>query len=235
MDERRAEKVDFVKDKIVRRKIVIFLLCAVCVFFLGCTPTMEVQAQTDGNYSVSYDVALGKVFMDTIASVAGEEQKTSIFDANEFQSQLTASGLANVAVKTPAVNQLAISTQINTKEKGAFPASKIISSERIGGKNQMTLMLSPESVRAIYNALPERTRSYIDLFMSPVITGDTMPKSEYTELVSMVYGKLLADELLGASLSLVLSAPNKKAQQKFSVPIIDLLLLEKPMSFSISW
>lgn len=213
------------------------LLLVVCISFFGCTPTMEVQAQADGNYTISYDVTLGKVFMDTVTSVSGASSSeiAPIFDEKSFQSQLSDAGLSNVSVKTPSANRITIFAPVPKNGRDIFSKANLISNERVSGKNTLTITFSPESVRAIYNTLPEITRSYVDLFMAPVFTGDSMPKNEYAELVSMVYGKSLADELLNASLSLVLVSPDKKAQKKFQIPIVDLMLLEKPMSFSINW
>lgn len=225
-------------QKYLLRRFFVCVSFVACISFFSCTPTMEVQAQADGSYIISYDVTLGKVFMDTVASVADASTASSpfsVFDATVFQSQLSSAGLSNVSVKTPSANQLSISTPITENGRDIFSKAKLISIERVSGKKTMTLMLSPESVQAIYNTLPDVTRSYIDLFMAPVFTGDYMPKSEYVELVSMVYGKALTDELLGASISLVLASPNKKAQQRFSVSLVDLMLLEKPMLFSVSW
>lgn len=204
-------------------------------FFSGCVPVLEVEVKADGGYTVSYAVALGEKFIDTISSVTGAGIDTPVFNADEFKSQLAKTGMKNIYAVTPALNAIVLSVPISAKEKNIFSDSKMISRNVVSGKNNMTLTLSSESLIKIYNALPEETRAYIDLFMAPVFTGETMTKDEYVELVSMVYGNPLAEEITDAKLTLAMSPPEKKNQKRFSVPLIDLLLMSKPVSFSVSW
>ena len=95
---------------------------------------------------------------------------------------------------------------------------------------------TPANLSALYASLPETVRSYIDLFMAPVFSVESMTKSEYLDLVASVYGQNLADEIAGSSVSIVLSAPDASGKKKkVSVPLADLLAASAPLTYTVSW
>ena len=116
-------------------------------------------------------------------------------------------------------------------------------------KHSLTLNLSPATMRALYASMDLQTRSYVDLFMAPVFTGEPMSGGEYTALIASVYGKDLAQEIADARMEITLSAPKgEKATScsnadaklsgrsaRFSIPLLDLLVLEEPQAYRITW
>lgn len=215
-----------------QKTAIIFLLFSVLVFS-GCTPTLEIAASADGSYHVSYSVSLGKELTNTISSA----QRTSsfVFDVKEIETQFSQSGITNISVRSPNASTLAISTLLSKNINNIFYNAGIISQSRTSNQTTMTVSFSTDSIRKVYDEMPQTTRAYIDLFMAPVFVGDTMSKSEYVELVSMVYGQSLADEILNANLSLVLTSPDKKIRKQFVIPLVDLLLLTETKSYELTW
>lgn len=206
-----------------------------CFVLFSCTPVLEIDAKSDGGYNVSYSVKFGNFFLDTIYSMTGMERGSYIFDAREFQSQFSAAGIKNVSVVLPSSDAIQLSAPLSPGGADVFAAMNLISRKNSAGRNTMTLELSRKTLGEIYDAFPDMARSYIDLFMAPVFTGDAMTKGEYIELVAMVYGQQLADEIALAKLSLTLSPPNKKGKKQFAIPLVDLLVADSPFVFSVEW
>lgn len=210
----------------------IFILFSVLIF-AGCTPTLEIIASEDGSYRVSYSVSLGKELTNTISSAQGTS--SFVFDVKEIETQFSQSGITNISVRSPDARSLAISMLLSKNINNIFYDAGIISQTRTSNKTTMIVSFSPESICTVYEGMPPTTRAYMDLFMAPVFVGDTMSKSEYVELVAMVYGQTLADEILNANLTLILTSPDKKTRKQFIIPIVELLLLTENKSYSLSW
>lgn len=116
-------------------------------------------------------------------------------------------------------------------------------------KRSLTLNLSPATLRALYASMDEQTRGYVDLFMAPVFTGEAMSGEEYTALIASVYGKDLAQEIAAARMEITLTAPKGEKvascsnadaklsgrRAQFAIPLLDLLVLETPQTYRITW
>lgn len=217
----------------MRQKIAIIFLLFSVLIFSGCTPTLEIAASADGSYHVSYFVSLGKELTNTISSAQGAA--STIFDVKEIEKQFSQSSITNISVKSPDARSLAISMLLSKNINSIFYDAGIILQTRTSNKTTMAVSFSPKSIRKIYDGMPQTTRAYIDLFMAPVFVGEAMPKNEYIELVAMVYGQKLADEILNANLTLILTSPDKKMRKQFAIPLVDLLLLTETKSYELMW
>lgn len=213
------------------------------IMFSSCTPTLELQAQNDGSYGISYNVKFGNNFLNTFASVTGWQRGMPLFDTDKMKSEFLSAGIANVSVTTANENQLEFQAPSVKSDNEILSKSKLITQEKnSAGKNTMRITLSPESMKSMYASLPEATQMYIDLFMAPAFTGDTMTKNEYVELIALVYGEPLANEIKDANLTLVLKAPNSTSNKNsasnvrtFYIPLVELLVISTETAYDISW
>lgn len=87
------------------------------------------------------------------------------------------------------------------------------------------LELSPENLVTMYETCDEETRDLIDLFLSPVFSGEALTEEEYLETVASVYGKDVAEEL---SKSIVHIEVNGKKKE---IPLPKLLTLDEIIDF----
>jgi hypothetical protein len=86
---------------------------------------------------------------------------------------------------------------------------------------------------------------YLSAIMAPLATGEVLTVSEYLDLVSSVYGVSVANEIKNAAISINLTVPGmiqrvkggtfSRNQAQFSVPLTDLLVLEKNAVYEIAW
>jgi hypothetical protein len=103
----------------------------------------------------------------------------------------------------------------------------------IDNGQELLLLISPDIV------------DYLSALMAPVATGEVIGRDAYLELVASVYGKAIADEIRGAQFLLNLVFPGsvesvnggtgKGSHAKFTIPLADLLVLDRPLHYYVRW
>jgi hypothetical protein len=86
---------------------------------------------------------------------------------------------------------------------------------------------------------------YLSALMAPLATGETLTKAEYLSLVGSVYGRGIADEISQAFIRAYIDFPGQVQSAKggtfsgrraeFAIPLLDILVLEKPLSYEVVW
>jgi hypothetical protein len=86
---------------------------------------------------------------------------------------------------------------------------------------------------------------YLTALMAPIATGESLGRDEYLLLASSVYGKGIADEIRGSALSFSIDFPGpvsgiaggtfKGSRAEFKIPLLDLLVLDKPLVYDVRW
>lgn len=199
---------------------------AALIAFAGCSSSIKIQAAKNSQI-FSIDVDLGKTLSDTIREVsAGMAQMNSssrteiqIFETQKIKSSLESAGFSSVKVESPSAEKLRIRCSgrlENFVEQGA---------------DSLTVKVNPANVQKIVSLLGEETKSFFDLLMAPILTGEKMTPAEYTDLVAVVYGENLADELKKSALELKLVSLSGKTKN-FSIPLADFLSLTDEKIFS---
>jgi len=87
------------------------------------------------------------------------------------------------------------------------------------------LELSPENMVTLYESCDEETRDLLDLFLSPVFSGETLSQEEYLETVASVYGKDAAAELEKSTVHIEVNGKKKE------IPLPKLLTLDEIITF----
>jgi hypothetical protein len=81
--------------------------------------------------------------------------------------------------------------------------------------------------------------------MAPVVLGDTMTTREYLDLLASIYSRPLANEIAEGRIRARINFPRpiKTIQGGtfsgntaiFDIPLLDILVLERPLRFELSW
>ena len=232
------------KGKLIYATIYLSVLFALT----GCGGSLGVSARDDGKADLSLFMDTGRAASAMISSVmaglypegGAQEGVFSPERAAALEKGLSESGLESVRAK--ALSSSALSLEA---EAGPELFSSLVSM----GERSMTLTLSPETMRGLYRSMDARTRGYADLFMAPVFTGDSMSGEEYAALIASVYGTGMAGEISDAVMEISLSAPEGKKAASCSdpgaslsgrratvfVPLLDLLVLDRELSWEVGW
>jgi hypothetical protein len=114
---------------------------------------------------------------------------------------------------------------------------------RAGGRCTVNLRreLGPEILSRIS---PEVT-VYLEALMAPLATGEELTRAEYLKLVESMYGKGIADEISASAISASVDFPGpvqsvqggtfSGARAVFQIPLLDLLVLERPLVYEVTW
>lgn len=211
-------------------KRTIFFACAAVLALTaaGCDVSVEARA-AEGGVEVSFAAEAGDAIENVIRSLSDGAEGAGIFDADEISRGLSASGARNVEASADG-RSIKVSFLAESGENSVPGALCAVSGKKL------SVVFSRETMRSLYAALPDDARKAIDLAMAPAFSDgdDDAARGEYVELLSQVYGQPLARELEGAELSLALASPSL-AREKFTIPLIDILLAQKTIERSISW
>jgi hypothetical protein len=241
------------KDNRYRRLTRVAALYTVicCVLFtMSCAARINGPLAADGSATLAINVSLEPKMAALIGrlSAAGGQKGGSVLDGPAIaQSMSKAPGIASVSFANTASASIngtlrisAIGDFLAVGSRGGFIAFEQASS---GGR--CVINISRGTSPQILNLLSSEITSYLEAIMAPLITGENLKKYEYLEEVSAVYGKAVSDEIAGSKIRASIDFPGQVTSARggtfsgrkaeFNVPLLDLLVLETPLSYDVVW
>ena len=205
--------------KNIYKNLLVALFCSVILFLTSCKSQIKITFSKNA-CTVKYSTKLGKALFDTFYAFAGETESERIFDTEQFKQIFSEGGLKNVSAESKVIDEISIQGDIDGNNGDFISGSSIIKSSN-NGKN-VEIEFSRNNLLKMYENMPSIMRSYIDLFMAPVFTEEEMSNEEYLELISSVYGQILADEIKTSTVDFIVVLSDGKTKQ-FSLELIDLI------------
>lgn len=205
--------------KNIYKNLLVALFCSVILFLTSCKSQIKITFSKNA-CTVKYSTKLGKALFDTFYAFAGETESEKIFDTEQFKQIFSESGLKNVSAESKVIDEISIQGDIDGNNGDFISGASIIKSSN-NGKN-VEIEFSRNNLLKMYDNMPSIMRSYIDLFMAPVFTEEEMSNEEYLELISSVYGQILADEIKTSTVDFIVVLSDGKTKQ-FSLELIDLI------------
>lgn len=205
--------------KNIYKNLLVALFCSVILFLTSCKSQIKIIFSKNA-CTVKYSTKLGKALFDTFYAFAGETESERIFDTEQFKQIFSEGGLKNVSAESKVIDEISIQGDIDGNNGDFISGSSIIKSSN-NGKN-VEIEFSRNNLLKMYDNMPSIMRSYIDLFMAPVFTEEEMSNEEYLELISSVYGQILADEIKTSTVDFIVVLSDGKTKQ-FSLELIDLI------------
>jgi len=182
------------------------------------------------------------------AAAAGIAPGTAILDGSAISASMAeAPGIASVVLgNTSAVS---IEGQVRVSHIGdlldAGGADFITFEQRAGGGGRFTASLDLNSGRNILALISPDITNYLAALMAPVATGEVMTRDDYLFLVGAVYGPGIAEEISGAMIRAWIDFPGpiqsvrggtfSGRRAEFAIPLLDVLVLETPLSYEVIW
>ena len=205
--------------KNIYKNLLVALFCSVILFLTSCKSQIKITFSKNA-CTVKYSTKLGKALFDTFYAFAGETESERIFDTEQFKQIFSEGGLKNVSAESKGIDEISIQGDIDGNNGDFISGASIIKSSN-NGKN-VEIEFSRNNLLKMYDNMPSIMRSYIDLFMAPVFTEEEMSNEEYLELISSVYGQILADEIKTSTVDFIVVLSDGKTKQ-FSLELIDLI------------
>ena len=205
--------------KNIYKNLLVALFCSVILFLTSCKSQIKITFSKNA-CTVKYSTKLGKALFDTFYAFAGETESERIFDTEQFKQIFSEGGLKNVSAESKVIDEISIQGDIDGNNGDFISGSSIIKSSNNG--KIVEIEFSRNNLLKMYDNMPSIMRSYIDLFMAPVFTEEEMSNEEYLELISSVYGQILADEIKTSTIDFIVVLSDGKTKQ-FSLELIDLI------------
>ncbi|MDR0494837.1 MAG: hypothetical protein LBG95_04335 [Treponema sp.] len=223
------------------------LLCA------SCTARINGSLMGDGQADLQIQAALEPRItrlIGALAAASGAAQPgASILDGPAIAASMArAPGIDSVSFANTAPT--AIEGPVKITRIGDFLASRstggfIRFQQNFPAGGRCIVDLNLKSGPQMLAFISPDVVAYLSALMAPLATGEAMSKQEYLELTGSIYGKGIADEIEGARLHINIDFPGpvqsvkggtfSGSRAEFAIPLADILVLEKPLSYEVVW
>ncbi|MDR2069599.1 MAG: hypothetical protein LBP71_07010 [Spirochaetaceae bacterium] len=231
------------------------LILAVLALGLGsCGASISGRLEKGGagdfNVSASLAPALTGKIRDFLALSQGNSEGGELLinaPAIAF-SMSQAPGVAQAGFRNTGPASLEGPVKITSIGDFLAPSGKagfISFQENPGGGGRAAITINRETAPDMLALISADVTYNLMLLFAPIATGDNLSKEEYVTQVRLIHGEAVASEISGALIRASVEFPGplvsvrggafsgKKAE--FTIPLVDLLVLEQPLSYEVVW
>ncbi len=220
----------------------------------SCAASMTLSVGSDGSGTLSVDARVPDAVaarLQAYRSAAGGScsESAPLFDARAIREGTSARGLAALSVETPAPNRFRGSFTIRSLAEAAgnpgLSGSGMLRLESSAKGSTLSFRLSRENAASLPELFPGLDPYILEALSPPALDPYPVTAGEYREMLGALLGEAAARELEGAEAVVRIRLPGavtgssggeaSGAAFTASIRIFDLLVLEKPIAFSVSW
>ena len=228
----------------------LLLLFTAAFSLLSCSVRIDGSLSANGsaviNIRMSLEPGVTALFQRLYA--AGGQSGASVLDSSSIaRSMSNASGVASVSFRN--TSRSAIEGQIRISRINDFLAStdgsRFITFEQRGTGGRLTINIDRAKSPAILAMLSEEVVDYLNALMAPIASGETMSKHEYLDLVAVFYNRTISNEIASSRILASIEFPGRITNVRggtfsgrtanFDIPLLDLLVLETPLDYEVTW
>jgi hypothetical protein len=230
-----------------------------CALFLAVFPLFSCATRIDGSLALNgaSQLSVNTALMPRITSLvrtlasAGGQENSLILNGPALAKSMTDSSSGNVTASFKNISPSAIEGNLNIKNINRFlsslsgEAEKFVEFEQGKNGGKCKFYIDLKGGCEILNLISPEIAAYLSVLMAPVATGEEMTKTEYLALVSSVFSKAVSDEITAARLRISVSFPGQVTTAtggkfsgktaEFDIPLLDILVLETPLTYEVSW
>ncbi|MDR1430374.1 MAG: hypothetical protein LBI85_08805 [Spirochaetaceae bacterium] len=222
---------------------------ALAVFGACSSQTAGVLRQNgsaDMELRASLEPRMAELIRSLSGNFGGSSAENSLDGPAIAESMQTAPGVS--AVSFHNINPTTIEGSLSITKVEDFlrltslpEASRLI---RVQGR-LLSIRLDLDTGPELLGALSPDVADYLSAIMAPVSTGERLGSGEYLELVTSVYGTAISREIAAARIRAVIEVPGEITrveggafsgrEARFDIPLLELLVLERPILYEIEW
>jgi len=232
---------------------VLFLLPLLLVFS-SCSTMIDGMVREGGAADVALETAMeprATAVIRSIKAFIGAPADAPILDGAAMSASMAAA---------PGVRAVSLTNTSPTALNGSVSISNVadflIAGDAHGqfitftegpaaGTSSITVNLDRASAPALISRLSPELEGQLSALMAPVILGETMTRQAYLNMISMIYGRAFADEIAAARIRASVEFPRRITaihggtaagnRAEFDIALVDLLVMEQPLRYEISW
>jgi len=236
------------------KKLSLLFLVPLLALAFSCSARIEGMVKEGGAADLVIKTSLEPRTIGLIRSIRGfmgDAADAPILDGPAMsESMAAAPGVRAVSLKNTGPS--ALEGTIFISNVGDFlvaddAAGRFITytEGRGAGSSSIIISLDKNSAPELISRLSPEVEEYLSALMAPVISGENSARQEYLDLITMVYGRPLADEIAAARIRASIEFPRQLSaiqggnavgkRAEFDIPLVDLLVLENPLRYEINW
>jgi len=241
---------------VVVKKHVLFFIAVLSVtslFLSTCAIKQKATVEVDGSGAASFRIELEAFYLDALLDMASlEEGSTIAAEGRIFDTKRIAEAIDNkqslqlVAIDSPEPRVLEGSVVFRDveevfKNQTELSSAGVISFDRRGGTNTITVHIDRENFNDIFEFLALRNNPLFETF-GPEQNEHTT-EEEYMEMVEFMLGEDGPPSLIASFIEVEVNVKGKILSQTggqvkgsgvlFRIPLIRVLLLDQPLDYSI--
>ncbi|MDR0602139.1 MAG: hypothetical protein LBG42_07120 [Treponema sp.] len=231
-----------------------FLSGALLPLFVSCTAGVQGRLAADGSGEFAVSTSLEPRTAALIRSL-----KTMGGSSAGTEAILDGEGIARSMSSAPGVRSVSFRNTGSRSIEGPLSISRIgdflapaggkggfITLEQgAGGVSRLAVVMNRASAPEILSLVSAEVSDYLAALMAPLVTGEELTKTEYLSLVASIYGQGTADEIARGTIQAAVDFPGQVnsvrggsrsgKRAEFTVPLLDVLVLETPLSYEVTW
>ena len=185
----------------------------------------------------------------SLGALGGNADSGLILNGPVIGSSLAASaGVRSVSLVNTGPSALEGSAAVSKVEDflnaGGVPFITYEESARPGG-SRILITLDKSNAPHIVALMSADVVDYLSALGAPIVIDEDLTKAEYLMLVSSLYGRAIADEIREAMIHAAIDFPRPitsirggtaiGSRAQFDISLLDILVLETPLSWEIFW
>lgn len=198
--------------KIVRVSLVLISI----LVLVSCSPKISIVIKQDNSVNMGIEIDTGKTVESTIRALGGLDSENPLFESEMVIDSFSSAGLLVNEIKYPSTAGIKINASSPSLQDALSAAPEIIKQDNSEKGHLIEIVLNKKNLKDIIGFMPQDSMDYIDLLMAPSFTDEQMTQNEYLELIGIVYGKKLEDEMREAVLELAVKIPGTIKEAKLS-------------------
>jgi len=228
-------------------KKVILVLGFCCIFLPSCAARINGSLAADGSASLQVNMSLQPRMTALVQRMfAAGGQEGQVLDAPAIADSMSVRG---TSVTLRNTGPAAVEGQMRISHIGDFLSAADDRGgsvfEQNAGKGRLEININLNNGSEFLELLSPQITDYLNALMAPVATGEQLTKDEYLELVASFYNKPISDEIAVSRITASIDFPGTVTGVKggtfsgrrvnFNIPLLDLLVLETPLVYEVTW
>ncbi|MDR0641246.1 MAG: hypothetical protein LBG07_02165 [Treponema sp.] len=230
----------------------IFAILATGLGSCGASISGRLEQGGTGDFNISASLApavTGKIRDFLALSQENPNGGELLINASAIAFSMSqAPGVAQAVFRNTGPSSLEGPVKISSIGDFLAPSGKagfISFQENPGGGGRAAITISRESAPDMLALISADVSYNLMLLFAPIATGDNLSKEEYLTQVNLIHGEAVASEINQALIRASVEFPGPLVSVKgglvsgrkaeFTIPLVDLLVLERPLIYEVVW
>lgn len=200
----------------MKKTFLLFFCVILLISLFSCSPKISIVIKNNSSVDMGIEIDTGKTVESTIRALGGLDAENPLFESDLVVKSFSSAGLLVNEIKYPSSAGISINASSPSLQDALSAAPEIVRQDNSEKGHSIEIVLNKKNLKDIMSFMPQESMDYIDLLMAPSFTDEQMSQSEYLELIGIVYGKTLEDEMKNAVLELSVKIPGIIKEAKVS-------------------